>query len=175
MKFSTEKEEKIFTVINDGGRATFATIVAKVPQKMYKRGNPLAGKTVQKRVNYQLALNCVYQNAVNKQREREGLEKDFVTSSNWHEKVFDGVNGAILRHKQDHEKRYLSGIVKNAEVVDYFVEGERATPEQVEIIKQFRQVSKAPQNQGIDDAIIFRTISLENIEEIRTNGEVLTF
>ena len=175
MKFSTEKEKQIFETINDGGRATFATIVAKVEQKMYKRGNPLAGKNVQKRVNYQLALNCVYENAVNKQREREGLEGNFVSSSNWHEKVFDGINGAILRHKQDHEKRYLSGIVKNAEVVDYFVDGERATPEEVETIKQFRQVSKAPQNQGIEESIIFRAISLENIEEIRTINQVLTF
>jgi hypothetical protein len=175
MKFTSEKEKQIFTIINDGGRATFATIVAKVEQKMYKRGNPLAAYKIEKRVNYQLSLNCVYQNAVNKQREREGLEKDFVASSNWHEKVYDGVNGAILRHKEHHDKKYLSGIVKNAEVVDYFVDGERATPEQVEIIKQFRQVSKAPQNQGIEQAVIFRAISLENIEEIRTNGEVLTF
>lgn len=173
--FTSEKEKQIFTIINDGGRATFATIVAKVEQKMLKRGNPLRESKIEKRVNYQFSLNCVYQNVVNKQREREGLEKDFVASSNWHEKVYDGVNGAILRHKEHHDKKYLSGIVKNAEVVDYFVDGERATTEQVEIIKQFRQVSKAPQNQGIDDAVIFRAISLENIEEIRTNGEVLTF
>lgn len=174
MKCTSLKEMKILTVINDGGRATFATIVAKVEQKMLKRGNPLRESKIEKRVSYKLSLNCVYQNAVNNQREREGLEKDFVASSNWHEPVFDGVNGSIVRHKTN-DKRYLKGIVKSADVLDYFVDGERATPEQIEIIKQFRQVSAPPQNQGVEESIIVRTIAIENIEEVATNGESVTF
>ena len=175
-----QKEKAILKVFNDGGSSTFATVIARLEQNMTKTGNPLRDKKVEKLVNFQFALNQIYQNVVNNQREREQLQPDFKSSSSWHEKVHDAVNGAILRNKKDHEKRYLSGIVKKSEIIEYFVDGEKATPEQVAIIKEFRKVSAPPQNQGYDNSplrnpIIFRTISFENIKEIRTNGKILTF
>ena len=168
------KEQIIFNAINDGGSATFATIIANVEQDMVKTGNPLRKATITKLVNYKFLLNAVYQNAVNNQRVREGKEADFKAQSNWHEKVYDSKNGAIVRNKKAHDKMYLSGIVENAEVLKYFVDGREATAEEVEIIKNFKRTSSAA-NQKLDDEIIFRTIKIEGIKEVRANKNVIAF
>jgi hypothetical protein len=168
------KEQIIFNAINDGGSATFATIIANVEQDMVKTGNPLRSANVTKLVNYKFLLNAVYQNAVNNQRVREDKEADFKAKSNWHEKVYDSKNGAIVRNKNKHENTYLSGIVESAEVLQYFVNGKEATTEEIEIIKNFKRVSSA-KNQGVEDEIIFRTIKIEGIKEVRANKNVIAF
>jgi hypothetical protein len=168
------KEQIIFQAINDGGSATFATIIANVEQKMLKTGNPLRNAVVTKLVDYKFLLNAVYQNAVNNQRIREGKEADFKAQSNWHEKVYDSVNGAIVCNKNKRENTYLSGIVQSAENLKYFVDGIEATAEQIEIIKQFKQKSSAP-NQKLENEITFRTIKIEGIKEVRANKNVITF
>ncbi len=116
----------------------------------------------------------MYQNAVNNQRVREGKEADFQAKSNWHEKVYDSKNGAIVRSKKAQDKMYLSGIVESAEVLQYFVDGKEATAEEVEIIKNFKRVSSAA-NQGVADEVIFRTIKIEGIKEVRANKNVIAF
>ena len=168
------KEQIIFNAINDGGSATFATIIANVEQDMVKTGNPLRKANVTKLVNYKFLLNAVYQNAVNNQRVREGKEAAFQAKSNWHEKVYDSKNGAIVRSKKAQDKMYLSGIVESAEVLQYFVDGKEATAEEVEIIKNFKRVSSAA-NQGVADEVIFRTIKIEGIKEVRANKNVIAF
>lgn len=168
------KEQIVFQAINDGGSATFATIIANVEQKMLKTGNPLRNAVVTKLVNYKFLLNAIYQNAVNNQRIREGEQADFQAQSNWHEKVYDSVNGAIVQNKKAPENKYLSGIVQSAENLKYFVDGIEATAEQIEIIKQFKPKTSAP-NQGLENEIIFRTIKIKGIKEVRANKNVITF
>lgn len=168
------KEEIIFNVINDGGSATFATIIANVEQKMLKTGNPLRNAVVTKLVDYKFLLNAVYANAVNNQREREGKEADFKAKQNWHEKVYDSKNGAIVRNTKSPENTYLSGIVQSAETLEYFVNGKPATAAEIEIIREFKQQSSAP-NQGLDKEIIFRTIKISGIKEVRANKNIVVF
>jgi hypothetical protein len=168
------KEQIIFNAINDGGSATFATIIANVEQKMIKTGNPLRKANITKLVNYKFLLNAVYQNAVNNQRIRESKDANFVAKGNWHEKVYDSKNGAIVRNKTNHDNKYLSGIVENAEVLKYFVDNRKATAEEIAIIKQFKQKSSA-KNQGLENEVIFRTIKIEGIKEVRANKNVITF
>jgi hypothetical protein len=173
-QISMNKEQIIFNAINDGGSATFATIIANVEQKMLKTGNPLKNAVITKLVEYKFLLNGIYQNAVNNQRIREGKVADFKAKSNWHEKVYDSVNGAIVCNKNKPENRYLSGMVQSADNLQYYVNGIEATDEQIAIIKQFKQRSTAP-NQGLDDEIPFRTIKIEGIKEVRANKNILTF
>jgi hypothetical protein len=170
-----QKESIVFNAINDGGSATFATITANVEQKMLKRNNPLKNSVITKKVKYNFLLNAIYQNAVNKQREKEGKEADFQSSSNWHEKVYDGVNGSIVRNKKSPEQTYLSGIVRDAEVLQYYVDGIAASPEEMEVIKAFKQSSSSAKNQELEKEIIFRTIKIENIIEVRANDRVIKF
>lgn len=169
-----KKEEIILNAINDGGSATFATIIAEVEQKVLKRGNPLASAKITKLVDYKFSLNCIYENAVNNQRKKENKETDFVAKSNWHTKVYDTKNGSIVANKNNTESRYLSGIVNGAETLKYFINGIEATAEQIEIIKQFKQKSSAP-NQGLENEIIFRTIKIAGIKEVRANKNLIIF
>jgi hypothetical protein len=168
------KEQIIFNAINDGGSATFATIIANVEQKMLKTGNPLKNAVITKLVDYKFMLNAVYQNAVNNKRIKEGKEADFKAQSNWHEKVYDSKNGAIVCNKNKRENTYLSGIVQSAENLKYFVDNREATAEEIAIIKQFKQKSSA-KNQGLEDEVIFRTIKIEGIKEVRANKNVIAF
>lgn len=170
-----KKELEIINAINDGGSATFATIVAKVEQKMLKTNNPLRNSKIEKLVNYKFTLNAVYSNAVNSQRKKENKDTDFVAKQNWHSKVYDSKNGAIVCNVKNTDKRYLSGIVNNAEIISYFVDGIEANAEQIAIIKEFRQKQSKPTNQNLDSDVIFRVIEIENIKKVVSNKQELIY
>jgi hypothetical protein len=169
------KEQQIIDAINDGGSATFATIIAKVEQKMLKKGNPLRSSKIEKLVNYKFTLNAIYSNAVNSQRKKEEKDADFVAKQNWHSKVYDSKNGAIVCNVKNTDKRYLSGIVNDAQIITYFVDGVEATKEEVEIIKEFRQKQSKPTNQGLENDVIFRVIEIDNIKKVVANKNILTY
>lgn len=166
------KVEQIKQLINDGGSAKFALIVGKVEEKLKKTNNPLRTAKVEKLVSYQVALNCNYQNKVNAQREREGKEADFKAKENWFTPVYDGFNGSIVCHKTKREQMYLKFICNTAKVEKYFIDDIEATPEQVEIIKQFKPEAQAPKNQDLDENVIVRTIGIDNIIKIK-QGQTL--
>jgi hypothetical protein len=172
------KETQIINAINDGGSATFATVIAVVEVDMYKKGNPLRKSLVQKRIELSVSLNANYANAVNNQRLREGKPADFVPTPSWAVRVYDSVNGSILRHKDDENRRYLQVILKKgAPKVKplYFVNDRLATDEEIAVIRQFRKPSEEPTNQGLNAPVLPRRIKLENIVELRSNKQVLQF
>lgn len=172
---NTQRKAQIITsLINDGGKATFAKVTAIVEQKMLKRGNPLAWAEVTKKVTYQMLLNANYQNMVNKQRERENKEANFVSKENWFKKVNDGFNGSIVAKKSDETCQYLFFACNNAKTEMYFINGRVATNEEVEIIRNFKQKSAKATNQGLDTDIVVRTIKIEGIEQIKC-GENIVF
>ena len=167
-------------MLNDGGSATFASVVAQVSVPMVLKHkesgdkNPLwatAKKGVTKRTKFNVLLNSVYSNMVNNQLVREGKEANFKAKPNWFEAVFDTQNGSIVRNRNKHEDLFLKVAVNSAETTAYFINGIEATAEQTEIIKKFREVSKKPTNQGTDKPIIIRTISIEGIETY--NGKTI--
>ena len=159
--------------INDGGSASFGSVLAQVEQKMLKRGNPLKDAEVTKLVTYRVSLNCNYQNCVNNALVREGKEANFVSKENWHKTVYDSFNGSIVAKKSDETCTYLKMIVNSATTHQYFVNGVLATPEQIETIKAFKQKSSAA-HQSLDNEIIVRTIKTENIIEVKAGGDILT-
>jgi hypothetical protein len=168
------KEQTILAAINDGGSATFASVTATVEHKVAKTNNPLRQSTITKRVKYRVILNANYANVVNNQRVREGKEADFVPKANWHEKVYDSVNGSIVRNRKDHDSTYLSAIVQSADVQQFFVDGREATESEIATIKSFTP-QKSAANQGVEKEVIFRTIKIGNIESITVNKMTLTF
>jgi hypothetical protein len=168
-----KKVQNLLALLNDGGSATFASVVAIVNVPMvltHKESgdkNPLwqiAKKGITKRTKYNVLLNSIYSNMVNNQLIREDKEANFVAKPNWFEPVFDTENGSIVRNRNKHEDLFLKVAVNSAETFEYFVNGVQATPDQLETIKKFKEVSKKPTNQGTDKPIIIRTISLEGIE-----------
>jgi hypothetical protein len=171
----SKKEQQIIDAINDGGSATFATIVAKVEQKMLKTNNPLRNSKIEKLVDYKFTLNAIYSNAVNSQRKKEEKDTNFVAKQNWHSKVYDTKNGAIVCNVKNTDKRYLSGIVNDAQIISYFVDGIEATKEQIDIIKEFRQKQSKPTNQNLENDIIFRVIEINNIKKVVANKQELIY
>jgi hypothetical protein len=142
---------------------------------MLKTNNPLRNSKIEKLVNYKFTLNAIYSNAVNSQRKREEKDTNFVAKQNWHSKVYDTKNGAIVCNVKNTDKRYLSGIVNNAEIITYFVDGIEANAEQIAIIKEFRQKQSKPTNQNLDNDIIFRVIEIDNIKKVVANKNILTY
>jgi hypothetical protein len=170
----SNKLEVLKSLINDGGKATFATLLGRVEEKLLKTNNSLKNSLIEKEMVYNVQLNCNYQNSVNNRREKEGQERDFISKENWFEKQFDGFNGSIVKHKKV-DKFYLMFICKDTKLVNYYVDGNIATVEQMDIIKNFKPKQSKPLNQGIEDNVIVRTISLDNIIELKTNGMVCNF
>ena len=76
------KVKQIEILINDGGSATFATLVGVVEQEMYKRENPLRKSVITKQVTYRMSLNCNYANKVNSKLQKEGKEANFEAKEN---------------------------------------------------------------------------------------------
>ena len=170
---SNRKAQIVADLINDGGKATFAKVTAIVEQKMLKRGNPLASAEITKKVTYNMLLNANYQNMVNKQRERENKEANFVSKPNWFEKVNDGFNGSIVAKKSDTTCLYLFFACNNAETHTYYVNGHVATQQEIEIIKQHKQTQAKAVNQGLENDIIVRTIKIEGIQEIKCGSTII--
>lgn len=167
------KIQNLLTMLNDGGSATFASVVAIVSVPMvltHKESgdkNPLwntAKKGVTKRTKFNVLLNSVYSNMVNNQLEREGKEANFKAKPNWFEAVYDTENGSIVCNKNKKEDLFLKVAVNSAETTAYFVNGIEATAEELETIKKFKEKSSMPTNQGTDKPIIIRTIKVEGIE-----------
>ncbi len=160
-------------MLNDGGSAEFASVVALVSVPMVLTDkesgdkNPLwatAKKGITKRTKYNVLLNGIYSNMVNNQLKREGKEPDFVAKQNWHTPVYDTKNGSVVCNRNKPDNLYLKVAVNSAETFEYFVNGVQATADQLETIKKFREKSSLPKNQGTDKAITIRTITIENIE-----------
>ena len=169
-----KKSEIIAKLINDGGSATFAQVVAVVEQKMLKTGNPLRNATITKLVNYNMLLNANYQNMVNNALIREGKEADFKSKENWFTHVNDSFNGSIVAKKSDLTCEYLKFACNNAVTEKYYVNGIEATETDMETIKQFKQKSSKAVNQGLDKDVVARTIKIEGIKSIKC-GEKLIF
>lgn len=159
-------------MLNDGGSAEFASVVAVVSVPMVLKHkesgdkNPLWSikKGITKRTKYNVLLNAVYSNMVNNQLVRENKEPNFQAKPNWHEKVYDSENGSVVRNRNKHEDLYLMVAVNHSKTFEYFVNGVQANAEQIAIIKKFREKATMPTNQGTDKPIIIRTIKLEGIE-----------
>lgn len=165
------KLNNILNLLNDGGSAEFASVVAVVSHSMVKthkesgETNPLwyAKEGITKRVKYLVTLNGIYENFVNNQRIREEKEPDFKAKQNWHTPVYDTKNGSIVCNRNKPEDLYLKVIVRSAETSDWFINGKPASADEIANIKKFKSSSSAP-NQNLEKEIIVRTIWLEGIE-----------
>ena len=182
----TAKELKIRSLINDGGKAAFASIIAVVSHSMIKTNketneiNPLwhVKDLVTKKTKYQILLNSIYTNRVNNQREKEGKETDFVAKENWHVKVFDGINGSLVKNRKDltdsPELYLLFSQGGKAETFEYYIDGKIASIDEVNTIKKFTPIRTAT-NQGLNEIIVVNTVKLSNIIELNAFGETLNW
>jgi hypothetical protein len=188
---NTEIENRANTlksIINDGGKFTSVEIEAttSVSLQPKKNGCPYGTKDKVKSLKeYSCNLNGIYQNMINNRKEKEGQEANFESRSNWHVKLYDGINGTIVAKKSEVENNlpitevYLLVSTKYAKVTKYYLQGKEATEQEIATIKKFKKDRKveASKSQGlsVENAVIVSTIASSNIHEIRANKQVLNF
>lgn len=141
--------------------ATFATLITLTDPNLKKTGNNLGKVEKVSRVNVTLAFN--YENAVNRQREREGAEKDFEAAPRqWGKKI----HPMLVEHKG---KIYLEAKVERSLGHHYQDENGKEIPE--EMVKPFLPAKSSSSRQGTEKEIPVRDYALDSIVSVAIAGE----
>lgn len=174
----TKSELIDFMVGLRNGCYTFGSTVCLGDVKMNKRGNPLVNECVQKLSKWGFGTNSSYSTKVNNERERQGLEKDFIAQPTWYEGLTQDTKCAVGKHVSK-DQYYLSLYPNRDSVsfVEYYINGEKATPFQLEQIKTFMVDSGLgiSKSQGLDEdsGIMIRRPKIESIKFIVADGRKL--
>jgi hypothetical protein len=178
----------IYSLINDGQSFTAANITALVEQKMKtdfplyfkKVGDEIKKIAVKDRVKVTklqsgvIMLNGNYTNAVINEQIREGKEGIFQAVENWHTKLLDTFNGSIVAKKSDMSCRYLlCRIEAKMNVEKYYINGIETNDKETALIKEYKQISELPKNQGTEKPIIIRTFNIDGIKRIKCGQTVI--
>lgn len=194
LKFANEeiqqRAEFLKEVINDGGKYAGAEIIANTTVSLQpkKDGCPYGAKDdVRSTTEYSVNVNGIYQNAINKRREKEEKQTDFVAKQNWHVKIFDGANGSIVAKRSEVENGlpitevYILFVCKDKPMpsYNYTIQGKPATEEEIATIKFYKANRKAQAStyQGLseENAVVVNTVAASNIIELRANKQVIKF
>lgn len=147
---------------------TFATLETVTDPDMRKTGNPYVGR-VKKHTRINCTFGANYENAVNRQGEREGLENagEFealkLPYGNWL------VPHKLIEHKGAVQVRVMCNPHMKPDV-SYTLDGQ---PMDVSVIKPFMPEKKASARQeefGIEREVVPRNYKLESIKAITVNG-----
>jgi hypothetical protein len=128
---------------------SFVKVISMTEPKLLKRGNPLANATITKVTNATLQFGYSYENSVNNRTDEE-----FVAEALPWGKWVEGQVNRILEHNGEYYGRFYELKNGHRDVL-YLVDGEFATDEQIEIIKQFTPKSKSNRQEEVG-------ISIEN-------------
>lgn len=128
------------------------------------KGNPYVGK-VKKHSRVNGVINWVYENAVNRQRKREGLEADFEAHPRkWGQRL---AGTPFVVHKG---KVYLEVKVESCRKPEYF--DQDGNPVDPELLKPWLRQSDDSGRQEVEKPVILRDYTLDNITSITCNGNV---
>lgn len=142
-------------------RATFVSVVMDTePQLVGGKSSPFHGR-VKKISKMSCIINFSYENSVNNQRGREGIETLFEAAPRkWGARV---VGTPLVRHKDQY---YLE--VKVEKVLSSFFLVDGMPRDRSELEGAIRQGGEG--RQGVDNPVILRDVSLLNIREITIGG-----
>ena len=137
-------------------KGTTAVSIETTTVPKIRSGNPFKGlKKVSKVAGM---IGVIYANSVNNQRAKEGLEKDFVPESRkWGERI---LHTPLVKHN---DKFYLEMKCQSAES-DYFDDSGRVSSDKVKDW-EYNKTSR----QGVENEVILRDFSLDNISRIKIN------
>lgn len=149
------------------------TTTTNLNKKMNKRGNPLVNEVVTKlseRKNYQFGYS--YENGVNNRLDAQGCEANFKAEPlAWGEWL---IPNKVIIHKGKLYGRFYR-MANSIEENTYYVNGEKATAEQVATIKAFMPKSNGSNRQSeaglTEHQVEPMAIEFASIDEIRVNGE----
>jgi len=194
--FATEelkaKANLLREVIQDGGRYAGAEIIAdtSVTLEPKYKGCPYGGKDAVKSITeYSVCVNGNYTKSINARRAKENKPTDFVAKKNWHKKLWDTKNGAIVAKRSEVEKGlpitevYIfftnKPIYKGVPSYGHTIKGVLATKAEVATINFYKKnrAIEAGISQGLstEKAMIVNTVKASNIIELRANKQVVKF
>jgi hypothetical protein len=166
------KDQLVATVAAVKG-TTFATLETSTVPEMRKTGNPFIGRVrkISKGLNVQ--IGAIYENAVNRQAEREGNPDagEFVA-----EKLAYGswlVPHKIIEHKGAFQIRVTCNPHMKPSEVIYTLDGEPVNDETLAEIKAFEPEKKGSGRQadfGVEREVVPRNYKLDSIVSIKING-----
>jgi hypothetical protein len=155
-----------------------AELEARMPSHKFvtmSLGNPMKGRiTKASTVNAQVFNDrqySDYENAVNRQREREGLSADFTVGarSNGGERVkVDGKYTPFVQFKNGNFG--VDFIIRSVTGTRYFLDGEAIDREDIVGLKSAKQEqAKMAESQGVDEdnVIVFRSYGMKSIRRMR--------
>lgn len=156
---------KIFSIINNANKGSFASV-----KTLTKVNIPLKwglGRNVTKYTYKMVQIGCNYESSVNRRRGNEGLAKNFVAESlPWGEWL---VVDKVITHKEKTYYRvydYADNIIAQV----YYVDGQVATSEQVDVIKAFLKSRAHSSRQGVDKEVRPTNIEESNILSFKCGG-----
>jgi len=159
MKVITQAD--LLTTLNAIRGATFATIISETDPKLKKTGNTLGPVRKVSRVN--VCLGFQYENAVNRQRDREDLESDFEAKPRqWGVKI----SPMLVEHKG---RIYLETKVEKS-LDCHFIDAE-GNKIPFEIVKPFLPTRSQNSRQATEKEVIVRDYALDSILTIAFKGE----
>ena len=143
--------------------ATFATIVTNTDARV-KAACPF-GRNVRKVSRVNVTLGFQYENAVNRQRVREGAENDFEAAPRqWGERI---PGTFLVRH--DSGKLYLETKVERSLGCEYFAaDGSRI---EADAIAPYLPSKGGSGRQDVEKPVLVRDYALDSIKGLSMKGE----
>lgn len=126
--------------------------------------NPFRGD-INKVRKYNVIVNFIYENSVNRQRDREDKTADFVAGTNWGEHT--GDNRIIIENK---DKQYVQCKLERVLDTHYEKISNGAMVDDA-ALSEFFSDRKASAGQGVDDEILVIRILADNITAFTHNKE----
>lgn len=154
--------------ITKRGARPFSVVLITEPllrSKSRDSGLPCPWKRITKLQMVNCFLNVNYEAAVNRQREREGVEPNFKVKPNWftHTKT-----KGIVQHLKT-ERLYLQ--LKVEKVIEaYFFDDNTEVAR--EVIAEYLPLRSFPANQGVDKPVLTMTPALDSIKAFKVDGEI---
>lgn len=160
-------QRELFSLLCNKSGAQIITITTETdPGKSLKYKNKVVKRS---RVNG--VINWHYQNAVNRQRQREYKEQDFkVKPRKW------GTRIPLSPCIQHNGNVYLEMKVENVHGTEYFAKhGNTLIPTTKEEVSEYlKKRTNYSEAQDLDKEVILRDYKLSSIIEIRIQGEIYT-
>lgn len=159
----------LMDVLGDVRGAKIVSIVTSTDPKLKKTGNPYTNVRKVSRFTGQIGFD--YENAVNNQREREGVLTDFQSQSSYARPVFrlDGTFTPFAEHKVS-GKRYLR-IRPLSHGETKYVDNNTGQEISKETLKPWLPVKTASATQGTEKEVAFRLFELDSIKSVGLDGK----
>ena len=119
-----------------------------------------------------VVLGASYENCVNNQLKREGMDQlTFSSQELPYGKWVDGMENICIEHNGAFQLRYMDNMNANkSEYVYHYANGEHLTEEEIALLPGFLPVKSEAKNQGTEKEITPRNIKVSGIVSLKAYG-----